>query len=860
MIALILALALSDSTAGTPTLVETSDGAAAAAPAPIENTYLTGNLPPVDLSPSIPLTGIRLRNLPLGRSITSAIALAPGTVDRGLGDANLSISGGSPFENVIRLDGVPVVQPGFGSFGAYSPSYGTFLTRIAPELIDSVDVRDAGVEAEWDDALGGNVWLQTRRVDRPYEALVLGTIHPSALQENPTEQKDLTGTLDADDVLAMASGYLVPGHVTFLVAADPGSQTLTRRAPAGYPLASLGAERTRRADVPYFAKVDATLGTFGRLEAFAYGDGGSSPNGPQLASDLLEYSTASYARLGYGSQMQAVRWSYSFSRALSFSLTGSTGSTWFREQPSVDETRTVDLRPLESGTGGPIVSGGIGYYERTSTAGARRIELKLSSLLGPHDLEYGAMVERAEYAGAPQYTGRSGYSFVDAQGVTREITSGVSTEIRFADDGSTVFRLLRGYTTPLQRRSYSTIPAAFVQDRWSLGAFELKGGFRLARQTIAGNAVHTFPLQLEPRVGASWAEGPIALSMSAGRLVEQVPLRFAYRDLRTTSGVSRLDYYDPALSQQIPEGVDPVAGSTQHLREFEQAPTPIDRGATPNVEDEAVVAVQWGVGTTRLGVRAMHRQLERVLEDYQTATADEYVNGTSNIEPYFVGNPGRRLDGTCLPPYPRCWTDPKRIYQALELTVTRPVGTAGKVAASYRLSRLFGNYDGLTANVGDDPNASLALDFPNHTPLMASTGRTRTLPGDRTHQLIVSAMWEPTAGLTVGGIGRFSSGAPRTRYYANPVYETPGALPRGSDGREPAAWSIDARVGWSQPLRSGLELLLRADVFNVLDTQTVTAHDEDYELGPGLLNANYGDPIAWQSPRAIELSAGVSFR
>ena len=112
-------------------------------------------------------------------------------------------------------------------------------------------------------------------------------------------------------------------------------------------------------------------------------------------------------------------------------------------------------------------------------------------------------------------------------------------------------------------------------------------------------------------------------------------------------------------------------------------------------------------------------------------------------------------------------------------------------------------------------------------------------------------------------------------------------IPRGSGGRLPWLTQLDARVSATRTLGHGLAGSLTLDVFNVLNSQTVTAVNEVYTsqdvtllVGgkpqdlptlktaemPGqkggqsvTVNPRYGTPIAYQLPLSARLGVSLSF-
>lgn len=96
--------------------------------------------------------------VPMGRNLTSVMAVTPGVTDGGtIGAQNQSISGSSGLENAYFVDGVNVTNTGFGALGAYSIVYGSLGTGVTYDFLEEVQVQTGGFEAEWGQAGGGVV-------------------------------------------------------------------------------------------------------------------------------------------------------------------------------------------------------------------------------------------------------------------------------------------------------------------------------------------------------------------------------------------------------------------------------------------------------------------------------------------------------------------------------------------------------------------------------------------------------------------------------------------------------------------------------------------------------------------------------
>jgi hypothetical protein len=278
---------------------------------------------------------------------------------------------------------------------------------------------------------------------------------------------------------------------------------------------------------------------------------------------------------------------------------------------------------------------------------------------------------------------------------------------------------------------------------------------------------------------------------------------------------------------------------------------------------------------------------------------------------YELANPGtNRVPQGGLFGFPK----PIRRYKALELIYTRRLSDNWSVYANYRFSRLIGNYEGLFRNDNgqSDPNITSLYDFPN-SPLMSGQFNPGPLPGDVSHVLHLYPSYLFANKLRFGANFSWASGVPRTSLLAHPSYQNAGEIPginpvyaywadpdgpcdssvgspctletttsladalsdpnnviqtaflksytsagRGNLGRTPDLVSLDLHGDY--PFTFGKTTLRVAlDVFNVFQSQEVTAFDDNVELRAGVTDPDFLKPIAYQSPRNWRLSARWSF-
>jgi hypothetical protein len=138
--------------------------------------------------------------------------------------------------------------------------------------------------------------------------------------------------------------------------------------------------------------------------------------------------------------------------------------------------------------------------------------------------------------------------------------------------------------------------------------------------------------------------------------------------------------------------------------------------------------------------------------------------------------------------------DPIHTYNAVELTLNRR-GTNWTATASYRWSRLRGNFEGFYRddNGQSDPGISSLYDFPTNDPTYTKyfpgegniqyLGQVGILPLDRPHQVKLFGNYGFPMGLNAGIAINLGSGKPLTPMAANPVYDSAGEIPvapRGS--------------------------------------------------------------------------------
>ncbi|MCU1322110.1 MAG: Cna domain protein [Acidobacteriaceae bacterium] len=342
------------------------------------------------------------------------------------------------------------------------------------------------------------------------------------------------------------------------------------------------------------------------------------------------------------------------------------------------------------------------------------------------------------------------------------------------------------------------------------------------------------------------------------------------------------------------------------------SPELIASGTKLNYEEEFVAGLERKVGSGFVvSARYTDRRLLRILEDL-SGVSPEGANGgvTQN---FLIGNPspssdyftneqevaytttppancpldygiqknsaGQNIGGACgLNPDTAGLTIPdgkpdgfaaaRRHYQALEIEANKNFSHNFLLRVNYRYAKLYGNYEGLFRNDNgqSDPGISSLFDFTQG--VLGELGgqfKSGYLNTDRRHvgNLYGSYVLPHTFlhGLTQGMGLRGQAGAPLTNFGAHPVYDNAGEIPlgngRGSLGRTPSNIQLDLHTDYPIAIREGAKLKLAWDMFNVLNSRSLTQIDQDSALNNTTVNVDYLKPLSFQ--RAFYARGSVRF-
>ena len=877
-----------------------------------ETVEVTGASPVVDTQTTTAganLDSAMLARLPVGRSLAETLYVAPGVSSGGgTGTTNPSIGGGSGLENQYVVDGVNISSAGFGSLGSYSRvrQLGALGNGVTFDFIKEVQIKTAGYEAEYGQATGGVVNVVTKSGSNQLHGTLFGYSRPNKLESKYTQIHTTNGFTNTtgttlSDFGAEVGGPVIANHLFFFGAIDPQWDKKWAIAPdnvnaAGqflFPLRSMGEVARERKFLSYSVKGTYELSANHRINASFFGDPGTAPVGPQRNDALEAADTAKFSSFDkFGGHNQVVKYDGVLTNAFLLEASWARAQNSTIELPSINTWRLLDTRVTPQ-----IRSGGIGFFENNEGTNFQ-YQAKATNVFGGHQLKYGVALEDIDFSDIPNYTGPT---FTLPNGVQSKTGAGDPIQIVSDPTFGTIYRVTRGNYV-LGRHTTQTYFNWFVQDNWQIGdRLTVRPGLRYEQQKIVGTVKDfTWKNNYAPRIGATYdptGSGKAKVYANWGRFYAKVPNDLAARSLSADAGISRADYFDAALTRPVPEGTL-AGGQTRHFILAGTAAADFDPNAKSTYMDETLVGYEReALPGMNVGVRYIHRNMPRILEDVGTAPMLAYELGLPGLDSveYFVTNVDHTTPVTSFPGLPAAhFEDPLHHYDAVEFTADKRLSNNWSLQSSYRWSRLWGNFEGFYRNDNgqSDPAISSLFDFPTDDPAYTQIGVPRfgykgdirylgklgagLLPNDRTHQVKVYGTYNIPAGLNLGAGINLGSGSPLTALAANPNYASPGEIPmtpRGAgmqtvDGfrkRTPMEASINTHVDYAfgGSLR---RVVLLFDVFNLGNLQRVTGYNYYYEYPAfGTLNPDFGavgnpvTKVGYQLPQQIRIGARFEF-
>ena len=455
-----------------------------------------------------------------------------------------------------------------------------------------------------------------------------------------------------------------------------------------------------------------------RLDASFFGDPAVGTTGRSATGAPCGATPPGSAKLDYGGHNQTVRYE------------GAIRPTWLlegsfaRAQNSIVETPSVNLPSITDNTVTPQVrSGGIGFFEVGNTGVNWQYQAKGTNVIRRHSIRYGIEYENIDYTNT---INRTGPTFTLPDGT--QTATGAEVEIDPDPDFGRIFRVDRANTSNV-RDTHQHYVNVFAQDTWKLGnRLTINPGIRYERQALTGTLADlTLGNNWAPRIGATFdptGRGTMKVYGNWGLFYSKVPNDLAARALSSDAGVSRADYFDANLTQPVPDGVLAL-GTTQHFLQQGVTADLIDPNVKSSYVNEAVVGFEIEARPgLNVGVRYIHRDIPRVLEDVQPfpiAAGDLGIPGATTVN-YTLTNPGP--DTPTAGDLGASFETPTHRYNAIEVTADRAFAGHWGLQTSYRYSRLRGTFEGFFRddNGQSDPGITSLFDFPTNDPSYTAIG------------------------------------------------------------------------------------------------------------------------------------------
>lgn len=387
------------------------------------------------------------------------------------------------------------------------------------------------------------------------------------------------------------------------------------------------------------------------------------------------------------------------------------------------------------------------------------------------------------------------------------------------------------------------IPSVFIQDSWRVfQRLNLTAGIRWDGHSIIGSngeVAQTISVPLQPRIGFVFLldeNNHQRIYGSFGRFSQEFAL-FQSVNYHSDKG------YDYFIGYDHDPRIDNTGGDT--LYNFQHVIRPEVKDLQAQYYDEFSLGYERLIGwNIKAGVQGVYRTLREAIDDVWLADENRYQ----------YGNPGSGFLSE--------WPKPQRDYAALILNIQRTRDKHFNFLASYVLSRDYGNYEGLfdAATHGEFPNANIMFDdFAS-----ARVNATGLVPNDRTHVFKFSGYYSFSFGLISGISFIAQSGTPLSEY-AGTEFGAGFLSPRGSAGRTPAIWDLNARLMYELDFISDWQTRLILDVFHIasqrkaVDIDQVSYFGTDENGNPVNPNPNYGEAYRYQPSMSMRLGMEVSF-
>jgi hypothetical protein len=761
--------------------------------------------------------------LPLGRSVPGAVALAPGVHATGP-DGALSLGGAMTFENVFLVDGVQ----------SQDNLRGTPLALYIEDAIQETTVQTSGVSAEYGRFTGGLIHTVTRSGSNDFSgSFRTGFTNDQWRSVTPFEESKVDALVPTYEFTA--GGPVVANRTWFFGAGRFFDQTTARQTGITNVPFEFNANEKR-----YEAKVTQSLGEAQRLQVAYTGiDRLESNHASAGASNVMDLASLTDRSLPQ--------------RLLSAHYTGMFGDRFFLEgQYSLrrftfegdggrSRDRVLGTFMLDQSTGAswwaPEFCGVCSNERRDNDSLLVKGSYFLSNGAGAHDLVFGYETFNDRTDGNVHQSGSDYHVWTTASIIDNGTIFPV---MEGGPDGFSTFIIHWPILQPSRGTNYRS-HALFFNDSWKASSrLSLNLGLRFDRnqgRDSSGNLV-AHDSAFSPRVGAAFdlaGDGRTVVTASAGRYVAAIANGIASTASPAgRSAILAYFYQGPPINMDPNEPLVPTNVALQQVFDWldTTAPSPF-QATVPGVETQireslkSPRADEFAAGVTRqidantsVRVDVVHR----TFGDFYSERADTTTGQVADEfgQPFDL----RLIENTNLL---------TRRYTALHAQASFRAGQDGQMGGSYTLSRLHGNVDGETAGSGPVPLD--VLSYPEYFDLAWRSPK-GSLAADQRHRLRLWGIYVMPVGgdsgsLSLGLVQHLESGTPygavgsidTSAYVTDPGYVLPpvAAVPYyftpRDEFRTEAMFRTDVSVTFNRRVGSArrVALFAQAQVLNVFN-------------------------------------------